>query len=130
MGFSFEISQTNNRRKEKQIETFENGGAHFLIPTLAAAFPFSGQASPPATAPTRGRVRPVAAVASATTSDGGGGTADDYHSTIRSLNSRGRHVPRKSLGQVRPTTVSCLFGGGTPSPKFSSRLSLRCRTTC
>jgi hypothetical protein len=26
--------------------------------------------------------------------------ADDYHSTIRSLNSRGRHVPRKSLGQV------------------------------
>ncbi|TVU33588.1 hypothetical protein EJB05_25413 [Eragrostis curvula] len=25
--------------------------------------------------------------------------ADDYHSTIRSLNSRGRHVPRKSLGQ-------------------------------
>ncbi|KAF8677202.1 hypothetical protein HU200_046679 [Digitaria exilis] len=25
--------------------------------------------------------------------------ADDYHATIRSLNSRGRHVPRKSLGQ-------------------------------
>ncbi|KAJ1277636.1 hypothetical protein BS78_04G018500 [Paspalum vaginatum] len=24
---------------------------------------------------------------------------DDYHSTIRALNSRGRHVPRKSLGQ-------------------------------
>lgn len=30
--------------------------------------------------------------------------ADDYHSTIRSLNSRGRHVPRKSLGQVHPLT--------------------------
>lgn len=27
--------------------------------------------------------------------------ADDYHATIRSLNSRGRHVPRKSLGQVQ-----------------------------
>lgn len=25
---------------------------------------------------------------------------DDYHSTVRSLNSRGRHKPRKSLGQV------------------------------
>uniref|UniRef100_A0A0E0CE43 rRNA adenine N(6)-methyltransferase n=1 Tax=Oryza meridionalis TaxID=40149 RepID=A0A0E0CE43_9ORYZ len=27
------------------------------------------------------------------------GVTDGYHSTIRSLNSRGRHVPRKSLGQ-------------------------------
>ncbi|KAL5208446.1 hypothetical protein ABZP36_032881 [Zizania latifolia] len=39
------------------------------------------------------RSRP-AAVVSATS-----GVTDDYHSTIRSLNSRGRHVPRKSLGQ-------------------------------
>lgn len=47
--------------------------------------------------PPRGRIRPTAAVATAKSD--GGGAADDYHSTIRSLNSRGRHVPRKSLGQ-------------------------------
>ncbi|PAN03737.1 hypothetical protein PAHAL_1G018100 [Panicum hallii] len=41
----------------------------------------------------RGVILRAAAVADATPG------ADDYHSTIRSLNSRGRHVPRKSLGQ-------------------------------
>jgi hypothetical protein len=43
--------------------------------------------------------------------------ADDYHSTIRSLNSRGRHVPRKSLAQVCPVHAV------VPSP--SSRISSR-----
>ena len=42
----------------------------------------------------RGVILRAATVADATPG------ADDYHSTIRSLNSRGRHVPRKSLGQV------------------------------
>ncbi|XP_021314185.1 ribosomal RNA small subunit methyltransferase, chloroplastic isoform X2 [Sorghum bicolor] len=41
----------------------------------------------------RGRILRAATAAAATPG------ADDYHSTIRSLNSRGRHVPRKSLGQ-------------------------------
>ncbi|KAK3155883.1 hypothetical protein QOZ80_2AG0099840 [Eleusine coracana subsp. coracana] len=41
----------------------------------------------------RARICRAASVAAATPG------ADDYHSTIRSLNSRGRHVPRKSLGQ-------------------------------
>ncbi|KAL6848338.1 hypothetical protein ACP4OV_021632 [Aristida adscensionis] len=51
---------------------------------------------PPPHIPTsspRSRTRRGATVPSATFGD------DDYHSTIRSLNSRGRHVPRKSLGQ-------------------------------
>ncbi|XP_037450651.1 ribosomal RNA small subunit methyltransferase, chloroplastic-like [Triticum dicoccoides] len=42
-----------------------------------------------------------------------GGTADDYHSTIRSLNSHGRrYVPRKSLGQDKhmATLVKDRFG--------------------
>jgi hypothetical protein len=40
--------------------------------------------------------------------------ADDYYSTIRSLNSRGRRVPRKSLGQVwlaRPPESPSLTSG-------------------
>nr|AIW39760.1 putative dimethyladenosine transferase [Saccharum spontaneum] len=41
------------------------------------------------------RGRTLRAATAAATTPG----ADDYHSTIRSLNSRGRHVPRKSLGQ-------------------------------
>uniref|UniRef100_A0A0D9VBJ7 rRNA adenine N(6)-methyltransferase n=1 Tax=Leersia perrieri TaxID=77586 RepID=A0A0D9VBJ7_9ORYZ len=41
----------------------------------------------------RGPIRPATIVSAAS------GVTDGYHSTIRSLNSRGRHVPRKSLGQ-------------------------------
>ncbi|KAK3152019.1 hypothetical protein QOZ80_2BG0153290 [Eleusine coracana subsp. coracana] len=41
------------------------------------------------------RARTCRAVSVASATPG----ADDYHSIIRSLNSRGRHVPRKSLGQ-------------------------------
>ncbi|CAL5060656.1 unnamed protein product [Urochloa decumbens] len=48
----------------------------------------------------RGRTysRSIRILRAATVEDAAPG-ADDYHSTVRSLNSRGRHVPRKSLGQ-------------------------------
>ncbi|KAI4979207.1 hypothetical protein ZWY2020_015960 [Hordeum vulgare] len=61
--------------------------------------------------PPRGRIRPTSAVATAASD--GGGAGDDYHSTIRSLNSHGRrHVPRKSLGQDKhmATLVRDRFG--------------------
>uniref|UniRef100_A0A0D9YLJ0 rRNA adenine N(6)-methyltransferase n=1 Tax=Oryza glumipatula TaxID=40148 RepID=A0A0D9YLJ0_9ORYZ len=48
---------------------------------------------PHATPSHRVRSRPATVVSAAS------GVTDGYHSTIRSLNSRGRHVPRKSLGQ-------------------------------
>uniref|UniRef100_A0A0E0JUV7 rRNA adenine N(6)-methyltransferase n=1 Tax=Oryza punctata TaxID=4537 RepID=A0A0E0JUV7_ORYPU len=48
---------------------------------------------PHATSLPRFRSRPATVVSAAS------GVTDGYHSTIRSLNSRGRHVPRKSLGQ-------------------------------
>ncbi|CAL9087873.1 unnamed protein product [Musa textilis] len=47
------------------------------------------------------RLLPCVAVASATGQRGRRRGDDDYHATIRSLNSRGGHTPRKSLGQVR-----------------------------
>lgn len=56
--------------------------------------------------------------------------ADDYHSTIRSLNSRGRHVPRKSLGQVIPLTPeSAPPTGGLTFHHVPTRLSSPRRTT-
>uniref|UniRef100_A0A453N0E7 rRNA adenine N(6)-methyltransferase n=1 Tax=Aegilops tauschii subsp. strangulata TaxID=200361 RepID=A0A453N0E7_AEGTS len=72
---------------------------------LTSLSPRPARPSPsPATPPHRrppppcGRIRPTSAVSTAASD--GGGAADDYHSTIRSLNSHGRrHVPRKSLGQ-------------------------------
>uniref|UniRef100_A0A0E0G0D2 rRNA adenine N(6)-methyltransferase n=1 Tax=Oryza nivara TaxID=4536 RepID=A0A0E0G0D2_ORYNI len=54
---------------------------------------------PHATPSHRVRSRPATVVSAAS------GVTDGYHSTIRSLNSRGRHVPRKSLGQVVPVVL-------------------------
>ncbi|XP_047080648.1 ribosomal RNA small subunit methyltransferase, chloroplastic-like isoform X2 [Lolium rigidum] len=71
---------------------------HSPRPSPSTANPRRRPPPPHVTAPPRGHIRPTAAVASAATNSDGGG-ADDYHSTIRSLNSHGRHVPRKSLGQ-------------------------------
>ncbi|KAL6629248.1 hypothetical protein ACP70R_029013 [Stipagrostis hirtigluma subsp. patula] len=67
-------------------------------PPRSSPSPASPRRRPPPprifTSSPRCRARRATTVASATTLG-----ADDYHSTIRSLNSRGRHVPRKSLGQ-------------------------------
>jgi hypothetical protein len=73
---------------------------HSPSPSPSTANPRRRPPPPHVTATPRGHIRPTAAVASAVTNSDVGG-ADDYHSTIRSLNSHGRHVPRKSLGQVR-----------------------------
>ncbi|CAL9076837.1 unnamed protein product [Musa acuminata var. zebrina] len=55
---------------------------------------------PPLTRPCPARrLLPCVAVAAATGQRGRRRGDDDYHATIRSLNSRGRHTPRKSLGQ-------------------------------
>lgn len=57
---------------------------------------------PPLTRPCPARrLLPCVAVAAGTGQRGRRRGDDDYHATIRSLNSRGRHTPRKSLGQVR-----------------------------
>ncbi|RWW54937.1 hypothetical protein BHE74_00038452 [Ensete ventricosum] len=52
------------------------------------------------------RLPPCVAVAAATGQRGRRRGDDDYHATIRSLNSRGRHTPRKSLGQVRTRSAT------------------------
>jgi len=77
----------------------------------------------------RGRILRAATAAAATPG------ADDYHSTIRSLNSRGRHVPRKSLGQVLPLTSRFAPLEPPPTDKLTihrvpTRLSSPRRTTC
>ncbi|CAL5024340.1 unnamed protein product [Urochloa decumbens] len=66
-------------------------------PSLTPAAP--RRRPPPGPSP-RGRTysRSIRILRAATVADAAPG-ADDYHSTVRSLNSRGRHVPRKSLGQ-------------------------------
>ncbi|CAN6271247.1 unnamed protein product [Urochloa humidicola] len=71
----------------------------FLSP--APPRPSSTPAAPPRRPPPLGRTYYAprgGIVRAATVADAAPG-GDDYHSTIRSLNSRGRHVPRKSLGQ-------------------------------
>lgn len=63
----------------------------------------------PATTATAGarRATPFVASSAATVRSGGRVNPDDYHSTLRALNSKGR-MPRKSLGQVRSSTP-CLI---------------------
>lgn len=71
--------------------------------------------APHITSSPHGRSSPAIAVAAIA------GGADDYHSTIRSLNTRGRHVPRKSLGQVQSPLSRFLE---SPNPGFLSCTSL------
>lgn len=59
---------------------------------------------PASTAPAGARrATPFVACSAAAVRTGEGVNPDDYHSTLRALNSKGR-MPRKSLGQVRYPT--------------------------
>ncbi|CAO2033864.1 unnamed protein product [Urochloa humidicola] len=69
-------------------------------PPRPSSTPATPRRRPPLQTPPRGRTySPCGRLLHAATVADAAPGSDDYHSTIRSLNSRGRHVPRKSLGQ-------------------------------